>query len=188
MTAAAARIAEISKGIRDFAKMEKEKKMMYGLKKAKYMMIKTGKERIEIVQENVKSGAVRKTETCHERNLEEHIMVIATKCETMSMEIGSIGTKNQVGKEQIRVKLKLFDTCLMTPLTYRMEAWANIRAMGMRQMEKIQEKALKRIFQLPVSTTYTGIIMKTRIWPAEPKIQYATMMLYHNVEISDDNR
>ena len=49
-------------------------------------------------------------------------------------------------------------------------------------------KALKRIFQLPFSTTYTGIIMETGIWPAKQKIQYATMMLYHNIKNSDDNR
>ena len=36
-------------------------------------------------------------------------------------------------------------------------------------MENIQGKALKRIFQLPVSTTYTGIVMETGIWPAEQK-------------------
>ena len=50
----------------------------------------------------------------------------------------------------------------------------------MMEIEKINRKALKRIFQLPVSTAYTGIIMETGIWPAEQKIQYATMMLYHN--------
>ena len=76
----------------------------------------------------------------------------------------------------------------MTALTYGMEAWANIRSVEMREIEKIQGKALKRIFQLPVSTTYTGIIMETGIWSAEQKIQYATMMLYHNIKNSDDNR
>ena len=30
--------------------------------------------------------------------------------------------------------------------------------------------------------------METGIWPAEQKIQYATMMLYHNIKNSDDNR
>ena len=40
--AAAGRIAEIRKGIRNCAKVEKEKKMRYGLKKTKYMMVKTG--------------------------------------------------------------------------------------------------------------------------------------------------
>ena len=41
--------------------MEKEKKMTYGLKKTKYMMVKTGKER-EQMEENVKSGTVKKIE------------------------------------------------------------------------------------------------------------------------------
>ena len=76
----------------------------------------------------------------------------------------------------------------MTALTYGMAAWANKRSVKIREIEKIRGKALKRIFQLPVSTTYTGIIMKAGIWPAEQKIQYATMMLYHNIKNSDDNR
>ena len=151
--AAAGGIAEIRKGIRNCAKMEKEMKMRYGPKKAKYMMVKTGKEREEIVQEKVKSGAVQKTETYHylgitineEGNLEEHIKVIARKCETISREIDAIGAKNQVGKEKIRVKLKLFDTCIMTAL-YGMEAWTNIISVEMREIEKIQGKTLKGYF------------------------------------------
>ena len=114
--------------------------------------------------------------------------LIAKKCETISREIDVIGAKNLVGKEKLRFKLKLFHTCLMTALTYGMAAWANERSVKVREIEKIRGKALKRIFQLPVLTTYTGIIMKTGIWPAEQKIQYATMMLYHNIKNSDDNR
>ena len=49
-------------------------------------------------------------------------------------------------------------------------------------------KDTERIFQLPVSTTYTGVITKGRIWPAELMIQYDTMMLYHNIKNSDHNR
>ena len=36
--------------------------MRYGLKKTKYMMVKTGKEREEM-EDNVKSGTVKKIET-----------------------------------------------------------------------------------------------------------------------------
>ena len=58
--------------------------MRYGLKKTKYMIVKTGKEREVIVQEKVKLGVVLKTETYHhlgitingEGNLEEHTKVI----------------------------------------------------------------------------------------------------------------
>ena len=82
------------------------------------------------------SGTVHKAETCHylgitineEGNLEKHIKVIARKCKTISTEIDAIGAKNQVGKKEISIKLKLFDTCLMAALTYGMEARANIRS------------------------------------------------------------
>ena len=43
--AAAGGIAEIRKGIRNCANMEKEKKMRHGLKKTKYITVKTGRER-----------------------------------------------------------------------------------------------------------------------------------------------
>ena len=49
----------------------------------------------------------------------------------------------------------------MTALIYRMKAWANIRSVEMTEIEKILGKEIKRIFQLPVSTTYNGIIMET---------------------------
>ena len=71
--------------------------------------------------------------------------------------------KNQVGKEEKRVKPKLFGTFLMTPLTFGMEVWANIRSVEITEIDKIQGKALKRIFQCPVSTIYTGIKMETGI-------------------------
>ena len=136
--AAAGGIAEIRKRIRNCTEMEKKKKMRYGLKRTKYIIVKTGKER-----EEIKSRAVQKTETYHylgetineEGNLEKYIKVIARKCETISKEIDAVGAKNQVGKEEIRVKPKLFDTCLMTSLTYGMEAWTNIRSVEMREVE-----------------------------------------------------
>ena len=67
----------------------------------------------------------------------------------------------------------------MNALTYGVEAWANIRSVEMMEIEIIQGKAPKRIFQLPVSTTYTGIIMETRIWPAE-----LTWLICYNDAIS----
>ena len=62
----------------------------------------------------------------------------------MSWKIDAIGTRNQVGKEEIRVKLKLFEGCLLTALIYGMESWGNIRPLEMKEAEKIQEKVIKR--------------------------------------------
>ena len=50
----------------------------------------------------------------------------------------------------------------------------------MKQTERIQGKALKTIFKLP------GILMETGIWPSEQKIEYAPLMLYHNMKNRDE--
>ena len=86
------------------------------------MMVKTRKKKQEMAQENIKSRTAWKTETCQylgitinkERNLEKYIKVIARKSDTIIRETEAIGAKNQVGKDEIRVLLELFDTCLMT--------------------------------------------------------------------------
>ena len=58
----------------------------------------------------------------------------------------------------------------------------------MNEIEKIQGRALKRIFNLPISTSYIGLIMETGTWPANQRIQYSIMMLYHNIMNSDHKR
>ena len=68
----------IRKGIRNWAKMKKEKKMRYERKK-NYMRVKTEREREEIAEQDVKSERVHETETYQqlrittnkERNIEE---------------------------------------------------------------------------------------------------------------------
>ena len=58
----------------------------------------------------------------------------------------------------------------------------------MKEIDRIQGKTLKKIFKLPLSTTYTGMLMETEIWPAEQRIQYAALMLYHNTKNNDEKR
>ena len=58
----------------------------------------------------------------------------------------------------------------------------------MNEIEKIKGRALKRIFNLPISTSYIGLTMETGTGPANQRIQYSTIMLYHNVVNSDHKR
>ena len=60
------------------------------------------------------------------RNLKDHILELNRKCEVINREISAIGAKHQVRKEEIRVKLKLYETCLMPALLYGLEAWGKI--------------------------------------------------------------
>ena len=55
--------------------------------------------------------------------LTEHIKGLNSGCDIINQEISAIGAKTQVGKEEVRVKLKLFEICLMPALLYGMEAW-----------------------------------------------------------------
>ena len=46
---------------------------------------------------------------------------------------------------------------------------------------------MKEIFQLLI-ITYVGLSTQTSTWPAEQKVQYATLMLDHNILNSDEDR
>ena len=191
----------IKKGTQNCRRVEIEKKMIYGLKKSKYMVINMGKEPKEVIKEKVKEGIVQQTDICKYLvykylgivinklgNLKDHILELNRKCEVINREINAIGAKHQVGKEEIRLKLKLYETCLMPALIYGLEAWGKIDKDEMNEIEKIQGRALKRIFNLPISTSYIGLIMETGTWPANQRIQYSIMMLYHNIMNSDHKR
>ena len=84
----------------------------------------------------------------------EHIKELNSRCDIINQEISAIGAKTQVEKEKVRVKLKLFETCLMPALLYGMEAWKKLSKAEIQNLEKIQGKALKRIFGLPITTPY----------------------------------
>ena len=61
--ATAGKAEHIRKGINNCARMEKEKKISFGLKKTKYVMVKTGREEKEI-HETVKAERMQRTDEC----------------------------------------------------------------------------------------------------------------------------
>ena len=193
--ATAGKAEHIRKGIKNCARMEREKKISFGLKKTKYMIVKTGREEEEI-NETVKAGRIQRTDKCKylgmtistDGQLTEHIKELNSRCDIINREISAIGAKTQVGKEEVRVKLKLFETCLMPALLYGMEAWKKLSKAEIQNVEKIQGKALKRIFSLPITTPYIGLIIETGVWPAEQRINYSSLMLYHNIINSSKDR
>ena len=98
--------------------------MIYGLKKTKYMVINTGKEPQEAIAEIGKEDLVQETNICKylgmvinkSGNLKDDILELNRKCKAINREISAIGAKHQVGKEEVRVKSKLYETCLIPSL------------------------------------------------------------------------
>ena len=108
--ATAGTVEHIRKGINSYVRMEKEKKISFGLKKPKYMIVKTGRE--EEINERVKAGRIQRTDKCKylgmtistDGQLTEHIKELNSRCDIINREISAIGAKTQVGKEEVRVK------------------------------------------------------------------------------------
>ena len=123
--------------------MEVEKKMKHCLSKAKYMVVRIGKEKEENVSEQVKAGNIQTTKKCkylgitinEEGNLKQ-------TCEAISREIEIMGSRNQVRKEEIRVQLKLFEACFMPALILGIETWGCVKKEEIKEIERIQGKAL----------------------------------------------
>ena len=130
------------------------------------MIIKTGREEEEI-NETVKAGRIQRTDNCKylrmaistEGQLTEHIKELNIRCDIINREKYAIEAK--VGKEEVSVKLKLFETCLMTALLYAMGAWQKLSKAETQNLEAIQGKALKRIFIPPITTPYIVLIIET---------------------------
>ena len=119
------------------------------------MIVKTGREEEEEINETVKAERIRRADKCKylgvtistDGQLAEHIKELNSRCDTINREISAIGAKTQVGKEEVRVKLKLFETCLMPAFLYGMEAWKKLSKAEIQNVEKIQGKALKKDIQ-----------------------------------------
>ena len=144
----------IRKGIRNCRKMETDKKIIYGLKKTKYMTMITGREKQEQIEEEVKEGKIDKVDThSHlgimlnkEGNPKEHIKETENKASRIIKEINGISSKQNVGQEEIRVKIKLFETYLVPAILYGFEAWGKISKSEMQAIEKIQNQSLKKCY------------------------------------------
>ena len=76
----------------------------------------------------------------------------------------------------------------MPNLPYGLKVWGKIGQYKMNEKEKIQGRALKKIFNLPISTSNIDLIMETATWSANQRIQHSTMMFYLKIMNSDRKR
>ena len=182
------------KGVRKLRVMEVEKKTTFGLKKTVILVIGKGKK--EDINEEVQSGKVRTVDKkdymgmmLNEKgNLTDHIEEIDRKALNTCNEILAIGSPNQVGGLYLNVRLVLFQKCLLSSAIYGLAAWGSISSKEVNEIEKLHGKYLKRMLDLPYSTPYAAMIMETGLWAFKERLKYVTMMLYHEIMNSDNNR
>lgn len=83
----------------------------------------------------------------------------------------------------------------MAGADYNIETWTNIRKKDLEKMESIQGNVLRKILNLPKTTSYLGILYELDILPIRLKLIYKKLMLYtccvhdhHSVIHSDKTR
>ena len=140
----------IRKGINNRAMMEKKQEISFDLKKTRYMIVKTGT--VEEINETVKAGRIQRTDKCKylgitistDGKLTERVKELNARCDIIYREICAIGEKSQVGRVEVSVKLKIFQTYLMPAFLYGKE--------NRKKLSKAEiQQRLKRIFNLPIT-------------------------------------
>ena len=187
---------DVRKGIRNCRAMEKLKKTTYGLKKTKYMVMNTGREKEEIIEESVKEGVVQKTNEYEylgfhlneQGNCMYHILKKGHKMAGQVVALKSMASYGNVGSKFVVVRLELYELSIIPSLLYGIEAWNKQSKRELQELEKQQAKALCSIMELPRSTPYMGLLNELGIWKIEHRLNYRRIMLVQNILKSDDRR
>ena len=148
---------EINKGIRNCRNMETLKNFEYGIKKIKTMIVRTGKKEVEQIDERVKQGTVLETNKSKylgmvintEGNLKDHIQEMGQKSNQILLEINVIGAKSQVRTEEIKVKLKLFELCLMPAMLHGLAAWGRILTREKKRNRENAKQSTQKVTASP---------------------------------------
>ena len=187
---------EIRKAIRNFAEMEKLKKFTFGLKKTKFMIMKTGKGKDEIIMERVKSGVVGQTDEykyvgvllSEEGNLLKHLEDKKKKMKGQVVAMKSLASYHNLGPLFVTVRLQLYEACIIQSMLYNIEGWTNLTREELQKLESIQLNALCTLLHLPKTTPYHALLNELGMWRMEERIMYRKIMLYRNILNSADDR
>ena len=187
---------DVRKAIRNCRSMEKMKKTTYGLKKTKHMTINTGREKEEVIEEQVKEGTVTKTNEYEylgfylneKGNCMHHIIKKGYKIEGQIIALKSMACYSNVGSKFLLVRIELYEACIIHSLLYGIEAWNKQTKQELKALEQQQAKFLCSLLEIPRTTPYLGILNELGMWKIEERIDYRRIMLVQNILKSDDTR
>ena len=146
----------------NFAEIEKLKKVTYGLKKTRYMIMNTGREIDEKITECVKEGMVSEIDEYKyvgvwqnkDGNLKLHLEKKKNAIKGQISELKSMASYYNMGEVFIAVRLELFEICVVPAILYNIEGWNHLSKKEIKQLEMIQHEALCSLLDLPRTTPY----------------------------------
>ena len=153
------------------------------------MIIKSGKGKIEEIKESVKEGIIEKIDEykylewwfSEASNIRRQIHEIKSRSGYIIREIKIMGDKTRVGRHDGRIQKMLYEKVVLPTITYNMESTTNMKNKEMEDMEMIQGKMLRKIYKVPPSTPYWGLLIELGMRPIEYIIHSKRLMLYYSI-------
>ena len=100
----------------------------------------------------------------------------------------SLASYHNVGPVYVKMRLKLYELCLVHSILYNLEGWNKLTKTKLKKLETIQHKTLCTLLHLPKTTPYIGLLNELGMWRMEERLMYRKMMLYHNIINSSEDR
>ena len=114
-------------------------------------------------------------------NIRRQLYKIKGRSGYMVREINIMGDKTRVGRHDGKIQKMLYEKVVLPTITYNMESTINMTKKVMEDMEMIQGKMLRKIYNVPPSTRYWGLLIELCMKPIEYIIHSKILMLYHNI-------
>ena len=188
----------IEKAIGNCRSMEQLKKFTFSNKEEKTAVLKIGKDKkgTEIIKTQVKNGSIKMVsdykylgEWYQEKGTKEQSMLKRNqKVDFLIREIKKFGDVNKVGELALEVRHKIYETVVVPTLFANIETWSQIKEKEMKELESMQYRIIRGMYELPQCTPYWGIIAESGIWPVSCKIEYKKLMIFQNILQSEEKR
>ena len=101
--------------------------------------------------------------------------------------IEALVSETGLGVHSVSVHLLLYQSLFLSCVTFNSQAWSTIKETDIEQLEKMQLKCLKRILQLPRSTTNSFIFLEFGEMPIRYIIDRNQLSFLHHIFHLDNN-
>ena len=189
----------VERAVGNFKSMEELKKFTFSTDPSKSAILEIGNKRKrqkDSITTKVKKGELAmlkeykylgewfEAKGTREYNMEKR----NKKVQYLLKEIKKYGDEGKVGTLALEVRVKIYETVVIPTLFANIETWSYIKEKEYTELESMQGKILKGIFEMPQCTPYWGMIAETRVWPARCRIEYKKLMLFQNIIQSEEKR
>jgi hypothetical protein len=176
-------------------KLERMKKMTFNNQKSQYQILNFSTNKTpEEIKEKVKKGEIKRTHIykylgeiiTENGSMEESIKGRMSKTNYITSVIKQYARKT--GPLYIKIVNKLYLAIASPIILYNTETWTNVKKKEIQNLEVIQKDILYKLYKLPQSTPYYGVLSEMHIWTVEIQIKNKKLLLMHSLINSDDER